>query len=87
MKDELTKVLRDVADALGQDDPARLEMLSRIMADVAALQVRALAGEDVDQELRIVRASAANLDERVRRVASEHLMLWMQRLILSALMH
>lgn len=80
---------REILEKLQQDagytDPAQIMLVARVLTDTVALQGRALAGENVDSELAIVKATAANLDEHLRGVVGQWYFAWTQDLLAKAL--
>ena len=67
------------------DDPHQQELIARTMTRAIELSARAAAGEDVDDELQVVRATALNLTEFVRQQARSLILGHVQNQILAAL--
>lgn len=80
---------REILEALQRDagytDPEQILLVARVLTDFTGLQARALAGEDVSQEIAIVNATTANLDEHLRGVVTDWWMNWTQKLLATAL--
>lgn len=57
-------------------DPARQAIAVQLATDVAQLQARALAGEDVDAELRHAKAQALSLTATEAGVVLDTVMTW-----------
>lgn len=85
MSGDLKALLQRIAADSGVTDPEKLMLVSRVTVDAAALQARALAGENVEAEVQVVLATAVNLDEHVRKVISVNLASWLQELLARAL--
>mgnify|MGYP003451220999 FL=1 len=66
--------LRDALAQAGVTDPQILELSVRVALDASQLQARATAGEDVQQEIAIVQATALNLSEHVRNLIGNWLL-------------
>lgn len=66
---------------VGLRDPLAVELAVRVGLDLAALQARAAAGEDVEREIGITRASALNLSEHARDVIGRELLSFLQGVI------
>lgn len=85
----MTNDLRDLLEAikakLGAKDPATLELVVRVTMDATALQARSLAGENVQGEIAILQATAANLDEHARTVIGQALLAFCTQLLGKAL--
>lgn len=69
LEDRLARIQTD----LGITDPEKMALLARTALHLGALQARALAGEDVEQEMKVIEATIANLDEHTRLVLGRHL--------------
>lgn len=82
---DLQAVIDRIKTDLGATDPERLALVSRLTIDAAGLQARALAGEDVTQEMAIVAATAGNLDHHARGVIGSQLSTWLTGLLAKAL--
>ncbi len=85
MRADIQSMLDSLKADAGLTDPAMIALLSRVMVDYSALQARAVAGQDVVQELLLVQATVANLDEHVRGVFTLHFQNWVQNLLATAL--
>lgn len=79
------EILEQIQRDAGYTDPEQILLVARILTDTTALQARSLAGEDVSEELAIVQASAANLDEHLRGVVGQAWLAWTQTLLAKAL--
>lgn len=66
--------LRQIQAEAGFTDPEQIALVARVTLDAAQLQARAMGGENVEGELAIVTATAANLSEHVRNVIGRHLL-------------
>jgi hypothetical protein len=82
---DLAQLLERIKAKTGIQDPERLLLVTRVGFDYAALQARAMAGENVTEELAIVAATAANLDEHARGVIGTEFLAWTQGLLAKAL--
>ena len=67
------------------DDPEQQALIARTMARAIELSARAAAGEDVDDEIKIVKATALNFTEFVRQQARSLILGHVQNQILAAL--
>lgn len=85
MSADLQKLIDRITTDLGVKDPEKIALLSRLAVDAASLQARALAGLPVEAEMRVLQATAANLDERSRQVVSTNFATWLQGLLATAL--
>jgi hypothetical protein len=70
---------------VGLRDPKAVELAVRVGLDLTALQARAAAGEDVERELGITRASALNLSEHARNVIGREVLAFVQAVMAGAL--
>lgn len=66
-------VVERIKSRTGITDPDMIALISRVTVRYGELQTRALAGENVEQELAIVEATAMSLDSATRRVIGEEL--------------
>lgn len=82
---DIAAVLEKIQADAGLKDPATVLLVSRVLVDFSALQVRAAAGEDVTSELAVIAATTANLDENVRKVVTLNFQTWLQNLLAQAL--
>lgn len=78
-------LLEAIKSASGIKDPVVQALLVRVATDVTAVQARAAAGENVDREMMVVRATAGNLDEHARNVIGQQVLAWTQGLLAKAL--
>lgn len=79
------EVLEAIQKGAGYKDPEQIALVARVMTDATALQARSMAGEDVEAEMAIVAATAANLDEHLRGVVGQWYLQWTQGLLAKAL--
>ena len=80
--DDIVEIVKKQA---GLTDPEQIALVSRVVANSTALAARAAAGEKVDEELVIVRATALNLSEHARNVLGRNVLLFVQETVASVL--
>lgn len=81
----LEAILENIKNEAGLTDPAQIELLARTITRTAELTTRKLAGEDVEEELAIVKATALNLSAHVRNVAFEHALSYVHSIVTGVL--
>lgn len=82
---DLRAMLERIKARVGANDPERLALAVRVAMDAAALQARALSGEDVAGELAIVEATARNLDDLARQAIGAELLAFATNVLARAL--
>lgn len=83
---DLRKLQEDILSDVGAHDPERQALVARVTANTLRLQAMQLAGQNVDHEMAIVKATAANLSEAARNAIANRLMTFAEDLIGAALL-
>ena len=81
----LQEIIEQIKTESGLTNPAQIEIMSRTITRATELGSRQLAGEDVSEELAIVKATALNLSEHVRNVALEKTLSFVQQTVTAVL--
>ena len=78
---KLEDIIGLARDASGLTDPEQIALLSRVITSTAELTVRAAAGENVDEDAAILRATALNLSEHTRNVIGRNVLAYVQEMV------
>jgi len=62
-------------------DPEQIKLVKRLVLDIATLNLLDSEGKDVQSEIDIVVASAANISEHTKEVARQAMLSWVGDLI------
>ena len=77
----LDDLVERVRVGLGARDPATVALAIRVATDLAMLQGQVAMGQDVEDELKIARASALNLTEHARDVVGREVLAFVQGIL------
>lgn len=78
---KLEDIIEVVKTQAGLTDPDQIALVSRIVANAMSLAARAAAGENVDEDMAVVRATALNLSEHARNVLGRNILLFVQETV------
>lgn len=78
-------IVEIVKKQAGLTDPEHIALVSRVVTHSTALAARSAAGENVDEDMAVLRATALNLSEHARNVLGRNVLLFVQETVASVL--
>ncbi len=84
-KDVINQLVEKIKREVGLNDPRMNLMLVSIVNDTVTLGARAAAGENVDKDVLIVKATALNLADRDRQIVVTNIMTFFQNVLIGVL--